>query len=83
MRGNIYGGYANVKDASENTVDLGAVTVTGSVFGGRSGGAGKTEGNTVHLRGTAVSGTVTGGNAAGVTGNTLAVHSHVGGASYT
>ena len=74
MSGDIVGGYANVKDASANIVDLGAVTVSGNVFGGRSGGAGTTNDNTIHLRGTQVSGTVTGGSAAAGTGNTLAVH---------
>ncbi|MGP1586647.1 MAG: autotransporter subunit beta, partial [Schwartzia sp. (in: firmicutes)] len=78
----LFGGDAPMYgDASDNIVDIGSVTVTGDVFGGRGGAAGRTDRNIVHLRGANVTGTVTGGNKANGVGNTLVVHSRIGGSA--
>lgn len=76
----VYGGYAEGPNnamvsgnADGNTVDIGAVEVSGDVYGGSSQW-GTTNNNTIHLRGTRVSGDVMGGNMWNSTGNTLAIH---------
>ncbi len=67
---NVYGGWTTTGVASNNTVTLGNITVTGNV----TGGAGTTTNdNIVNLNGTTVTGTLTGGTAANGTGNTLNV----------
>lgn len=78
----VYGGLSKSGSASENTVDLGAVTVTGDVIGGSvENETGNTNKNIIHLRGTDVKGAVIGGSAKNGTDNTLIVHSHAKGAS--
>ena len=78
----VYGGLSKSGSASENTVDLGAVTVTGDVIGGSvENETGNTNKNIIHLRGTDVKGAVIGGSAKNGTDNTLIVHSHAAGAS--
>lgn len=76
----VYGGYAEGPNnamvsgnADGNTVDIGAVEVSGDVYGGSSQW-GTTNNNTIHLRGTRVTGSVYGGNSSNSTGNTLAIH---------
>lgn len=76
----VYGGYAEGPNnamvsgnADGNTVDIGAVEVSGDVYGGSSQW-GTTNNNTIHLRGTKVRDSVMGGNVWNSTGNTLAIH---------
>ena len=76
VTGDIVGGYAAKGAASYNTVNLGAVDVTGDVYGGQVEPVQpnvQTRNNTINLFGTKVTGKVFGGNKEAV-GNTLAVH---------
>ena len=65
----IVGGYSVNGAASENTINLGAVTVTGNVTGGEGTA---TNDNKVNVEGTTVNGVISGGNNA-TSGNTLTV----------
>ena len=71
VSGTVYGGYTDVTGgrASNNTVNLGSVTVN-QVVGGEGT---TTDNNTVNINGTTVRGTITGGTQAMGTGNTLNV----------
>ncbi|MEX5285401.1 autotransporter outer membrane beta-barrel domain-containing protein [Selenomonas sputigena] len=76
VTGDIVGGYAAKGAASYNTVNLGAVDVTGDVYGGQVEPVQpnvQTRNNTINLFGTKVTGKVFGGNKEAA-GNTLAVH---------
>ena len=66
---NVVGGYSMTGAASNNTINLGAVTITGSVTGGEGTA---TNDNKVNVEGTTVNGVISGGNNA-ASGNTLTV----------
>ena len=66
---NVVGGYSMAGAASENTINLGAVTITGNVTGGEGTA---TNDNKVNVEGTTVNGVISGGNNA-TSGNTLTV----------
>ena len=70
VTGSITGGVSANGVAHNNSVDIGAVTVTGNVTGGQGAASNN---NKVSLTGSTVTGTVTGGTAASGTGNTLTV----------
>ena len=66
---NVVGGSSMAGAASDNTINLGAVTITGSVTGGEGTA---TNDNKVNVEGTTVNGVISGGNNA-TSGNTLTV----------
>ena len=70
VTGSITGGVSANGVAHNNSVDIGAVTVTGNVTGGQGAASNN---NKVSLTGSTVTGTVTGGTAASGTGNILTV----------
>ena len=66
---NVVGGFSAAGAASDNTINLGAVTITGNVTGGEGTA---TNDNKVNVEGTTVNGVISGGNNA-TSGNTLTV----------
>ena len=70
VTGSITGGSSQSSAAHSNSIDIGAVTVAGSVTGGQGAASNN---NKVSLTGSTVTGTVTGGTAASGTGNILTV----------
>ena len=69
MVANVVGGYSRAGAASDNTINLGAVTITGNVTGGEGTA---TNDNKVNVEGTTVNGVISGGSNA-ASGNTLTV----------